>query len=104
MRAVTLFLAATCLFADDQNPPVGSTWKLRSEKILEGNAPSVPIGKMWTIRPLVVNPPKERTQPWVPADVAKFSVSPDGRVLTNEAQGTDAKGKMYRYILTWDRQ
>jgi hypothetical protein len=46
----------------------------------------------------------------VPASVVghdrmKFTVSADGRVLTQETKGVDVKtGKPYRYVLTWDQQ
>lgn len=46
----------------------------------------------------------------VPASVVgrdrmKFTVSADGRVLTQETKGVDEKtGKPYRYVLTWDKQ
>jgi hypothetical protein len=102
IRALTLLVLGASLFAADQAPPAGSTWKLRSEKVLEGNAPTVAPGKFWTIRPMTTNSPKSRQSG--PAVVAKLTVSADGRVLTQEAQGTDANGKMFRYVLTWDRQ
>jgi hypothetical protein len=102
MRALTFVVLVAALFAADQTPPAGSTWKLRSEKVLEGNAPAVAPGKIWTIRPIAAHSP--RTSQSGPAVVAKLTVSPDGRVLTEEAQGTDANGKMFRFVLTWDRQ
>ena len=37
-------------------------------------------------------------------DRMKFTVSADGRVLTQESKGVDQKGKPYSYVLTWDRQ
>jgi hypothetical protein len=38
-------------------------------------------------------------------DRMKFSVSADGRVLTQETKGLDKKTrKPYRYVLTWDKQ
>lgn len=102
MRALTLSLLGAGLFAANQAPPVGSTWKLRSEKVLEGSAPTFTPGEVMTIPPVIVNPPKgSRSELGI---VAKFTVSTEGLVLTQEAQGTDAKGKMFRFVLTWDRQ
>jgi hypothetical protein len=75
---------------------------LRSEKVLEGNAPTVAPGQIWTIRPMATNAPKSKQSG--PAVVAKLTVSSDGRILIQEAQGTDANGKLFRYVLTWDRQ
>jgi hypothetical protein len=35
----------------------------------------------------------------------KFTVSGDGKVLTQETKGVDDKtGKPYHYVLTWDKQ
>jgi hypothetical protein len=101
-RLVAFLMVATGLIAADQAPAVGSTWKLRSEKVLEGTAPSFTVGKMMKIPQVVTDPPKGRTE--MPGFVAKFVVSDDGLVLTEEGQGTDAKGKMFRFVLIWDRQ
>ena len=38
-------------------------------------------------------------------DRMKFTVSGDGKVLTQETKGVDDKtGKPYHYVLTWDKQ
>ena len=106
MRQLTLLVLATGLFAADQVPPVGTTWKLRSEKVLEGNPPASALaapGKVMTIPAVVTNPAKN-PRPKQPGFVMKFSVSADGSVLTWEGQGTDAMGKMFRFVQTWDRQ
>jgi hypothetical protein len=38
-------------------------------------------------------------------DRMRWTVSPDGRVLTQDTKGTDSTtAKPYRYVLTWDKQ
>jgi hypothetical protein len=107
MRALLFFALAAGLFAADQVPTVGTTWKLRSEKALEGNPPASVMrfkpGEVWTIPAVNTNPTRSAPHR-EPSVVVKFTVSPDGQVLTWEGQGTDAKGKMFRLVQTWDKQ
>jgi hypothetical protein len=107
MRTLLLLALAAGLFAADQVPSAGTTWKFRSGKVLEGNPPGSALrfkpGEVWTIPPVNTNPTRSEPRQ-EPAVVVKFSVSPDGQVLTWEGQGTDAKGKMFRFVQTWDKQ
>jgi hypothetical protein len=107
MRLAMLLLIGAGLFAAEQVPAVGTTWKFRSEKVLEGNPPAsalnVTPGKIWTVPPVNTNPPRN-ARPAEPGFVVKFTVSADGRELTWEGQGTDAKGKMFRFVQIWDKQ
>jgi hypothetical protein len=63
---------------------------------LEGNPPASALditpGKIWTVPPVNTNPPRN-ARPAEPGFVVKFTVSADGRELTWEGQGTDAKGE-----------
>jgi len=107
MRTLSFFALAAGLFAADQVPPVGTTWKLGSEKVLEGNPPAFALagepGKLWTVPPVNTNPSRSAPRR-KPAVVVKFTVSPDGQVLTWEGHGTDEKGKMFRFVQTWEKQ
>ena len=103
---VTLTLCCSTALAAGAGQPPG-TWKLRSQRTVSGTPPSFSSGLVMSLdstRKLTrLNAP-------VPASVVgrdrmKFTVSADGRVLTQETKGVDAKtGKPYRYVLTWDRQ
>ncbi len=104
--AVVAFLCVGTVFAGESVQPQG-TWKLRSQQVISGSAPSFPQGIVMT---LDGSGKISRFDQPVPASVIgrdrmRFSVSPDGRVLTQEAKGIDEKsGKPYRYRLTWDKR
>ncbi len=89
------------------SPPPAGTWKLNSEKVMEGEAPSFPRDVVMrtdgSSRPVKFDKP-------LPASVVgqarmKVNVSPDGQTLTLDTTGVDAKsGKPYRYVLLWEKQ
>ncbi len=102
---VALLLCSSLVLAAGTSLPPG-TWKLRSQRTVAGNPPSYSPGLVLTydgsgklIRMTTSVPTSV-----VGHDRMKFSVSADGRVLTQESKGVDQKGKPYRYVLTWDRQ
>jgi len=107
MRLLLSFALAAGLSVADQAPGAGTTWKLRSGKVLEGNPPASALrfkpGQVMTIPAVNTNPTGNRT-PRGPGFVVKFTVSADGQLLTWEGQGTDDKGKMFRFVQTWDKQ
>ena len=88
-------------------PPPAGTWKLSSERVIEGNAPSFPEGVVMTLdgSSLIAKfdglvPPSV-----VGRDRMRSVVSPDGRTLTQEATGVEAEsGKPYHYVLVWKKQ
>ena len=104
--AVALSLGSGTGLAAGLGLPQG-TWKLRSQRNVSGEPPSFPPGLVMSLdgagKPAHLNAP-------VPASIVgrdrmKFTVSADGRVLTQEARGVHEKtGKLYRYVLTWDKQ
>ena len=102
---VALVLSSTVLAAATGLPP--GTWKLRSQRTVSGTPPSFSPGLVMTVD---ATGKLIRLNDAVPAaiigqDRMKFSVSPDGRVLTQDTKGLDKKtGKPYRYVLTWDKQ
>ena len=83
------------------------TWKLRSQRTVTGTPPSFSPG---LIMSLDSTGKLTRLSAPVPASIVghdrmKFTVSADGRVLTQETKGVDDKtGKPYSYVLTWDKQ
>lgn len=104
--AVALSLGFVTAFAAGSVQPQG-TWKLRSQRTVAGKPPVFSSGLIMTLDSAGK---VARLSAPVPASIVahdrmKFSVSTDGRVLTQEARGVDDKtGKSYRYVLTWDRQ
>ena len=92
-------------FGADTGLPQG-TWKLRSQRTVAGNPPSYSPGLVMTFDGSGKLTRMSTSAPTaiVGHDRMKFSVSADGRVLTQESKGVDQKGKPYRYVLTWDRQ
>ena len=104
--AVTAFLCVGTVFAAESVQPQG-TWKLRSQQVISGTAPSFPPGIVMTLDG--AGRVSRFDQP-VPASVIgrdrmRSTVSRDGRVLTQDAKGIDEKsGKPYRYKLTWDKR
>ena len=102
---VTLALCCTTVLAAGPGQPQG-TWKLRSQRTVTGTPPSFSPGLVMS---LDSTGKLARLNAPVPASIVghdrmKFTVSVDGRVLTQESKGADQKGKPYRYVLTWDRQ
>lgn len=108
MRLTMLLVVCAALFAAEQVPAVGTTWKFRSEKVLEGNPPAtalnVPPGKVWIIPPVDTNPTRNVHASAESGVVMKLNISGDGQQLMCEGQGTDAKGKMFRFVQIWDRK
>src|SRR6185295_10427463 len=83
--------------------PVG-TWTLASQTALEGNAPSFPQGITMRRDNASSVVQFDQTMPSTVAnhDRMRFTESADGRTLTQETKGIDAKtGKPYRYVLIW---
>ena len=103
---VALSLCLSTVVAADGGQPPG-TWKLRSQRTVSGNPPSFSPGLVMTVG---ATGKLIRLNDAVPAgiighDRMKFSVSADGRVLTQDTKGLDTKTrKPYRYVLTWDKQ
>jgi hypothetical protein len=103
---VTLSLCYSTVFAAGASQPQG-TWKLRSQRTVTGTPPSFSPGLVMS---LDATGKLTRLNAPVPASIVghdrmRFTVSADGRVLTQEAKGVDEKtGKPYRYVLTWDKQ
>ena len=103
---VTLSLCCSTVLAAGTGQPHG-TWKLRSQRTVTGTPPSFSPGLVMS---LDSTGKLARLNAPVPASIVghdrmKFTVSADGRVLTQETRGVDEKtGKPYRYVLTWDKQ
>jgi hypothetical protein len=103
---VALSLLCGTILAAGAGQPEG-TWKLRSQRTISGTPPSFSPGLVMSVdstgKLVRLNAP-------VPASIVghdrmKFTVSADGRVLTQETKGLDDKtGRPYRYLLTWDKQ
>lgn len=107
MRVVTISLCVGSVLAAATTSLPEGIWKLRSERIVAGAPPSFSPGLIMSLdrngRVVRVNAPVPPSI--VGHDRMKFTVSPDGRVLTQETKGSDQKtGKPYRYVLTWDKQ
>ena len=108
LASLLLLIAFCCcpIVAAGHAPPEG-TWKLRSQRTVSGTPPKFAPGLV-----LSVDPSTKLTRlsgPVPPSTVGhdrmRFTVSTDGRVLTQEAKGTDDKThRPYRYVLTWDKQ
>ncbi len=96
---------STAIAAGAGQPP--GTWKLRSQRTVSGAPPSFSPGLVMSVDG---TGKLTRLSAPVPASIVghdrmKFTVSADGRVLTQETKGVDQKsGKPYRYVLTWDKQ
>jgi hypothetical protein len=87
-------------------PPAG-TWKLSSERVIEGNAPSFPEGVVMTLDEASRIAKFDGLVPSsvVGRDRMRSVVSPDGRTLTQDATGVEAEsGKPYHYVLVWKKQ
>jgi hypothetical protein len=83
------------------------TWKLRSQRTIAGTPPKFSPGLVMTFG--ADNRGARLSGPVPPSivehDRMRFTVSADGRVLTQEAKGIDDKThRPYRYVLTWDKQ
>jgi hypothetical protein len=102
---VALLIGCSPILAAGTSLPQG-TWKLRSQRTVAGHPPSFAPGLVLTVDgsgKLIRMSTAAPTA--VPGhDRMKFTVSTDGRVLTQESKGVDPNGKPYRYVLTWDRQ
>ena len=106
MAVVALSLFGTSVFAAGTTQLQG-TWKLRSQRTVAGTPPSFSSGLIMTFdstgKLTRLNGPVPPSI--VSHDRMRFTVSADGRVLTQETKGTDEKTrKPYRYVLTWDKQ
>jgi|SRR6266446_10243537 len=105
-----LLTFGTLLFAVD-NRVVG-TWKLNSEHVLEGAAPSLSKAAVMRVQLNASGKPVtmtlEKGAPVVNhAGVSYYglTISPDGRTLTETKTGVDAKsGKYYHSVLVWEKQ
>ena len=103
---VVLSLCGSSVFAGPTAQLQG-TWKLRSQRTVAGTPPSFSPGLIMSFDG---SGKLTRLDAPVPPSIVghdrmKFTVSADGRVLTQETKGTDEKtGKPYRYVLTWDKQ
>ena len=103
---VALSLCCSTILVAGAGQPQG-TWKLRAQRTISGTPPSFSPGLVMSVdstgKLVRLNAP-------VPASIVghdrmKFTVSADGRVLTQETKGLDDKtSRPYRYVLTWDRQ
>ena len=103
---VVVFLFCSTVFAAGTGLPAG-TWKLRSQRTVAGNPPSYSPGLVLTFDGSgnLIRVSSSAPTAIVGHDRMKFTVSADGRVLTQETRGVDEKtGKPYRYVLTWDKQ
>ena len=88
-------------------PPPPGTWKLNSEKVMVGNAPSFPEGVVMTLDGASRIAKFDGLVPSsaVRHDRMRFVVSPDGHTLTQDTTGLEAEsGKPYRYVLVWKKQ
>jgi hypothetical protein len=105
-RAVLgLVISGMALVAADH--PTTGTWKLVSQKSLEGNAPSFPIGAVMTLngegRPAKTDRPMPASM--VGHDRIREILAQDRRTMTWESSGVDDQsGKAYRYVLLWEKQ
>jgi len=112
MKLATFLLLTfgSLLFAVD--PRIAGTWKLNSEHVLEGAAPSVSKGAVMRVqlgesgKPLTMT--VEKGAPvvnHVGVSYYGLTISPDGRTLTETKTGVDAKsGKYYHSVLVWEKQ
>jgi len=106
VRCVLALLLFCTAVAADAGQPQG-TWKLRSQRTVEGTPPSFSPGLVMSLDSTRKLAKFDAPAPAsvVGRDRMKFTVSADGRVLTQETRGVDEKpGKPYRYVLTWDKQ
>ena len=92
--------------AAGDGPPAG-TWKLRSQRTVSGTPPKFSPGLVMSFdantKLIQLSAPVPPST--VGHDRLRFTVSADGRVLTQEAKGIDDKThRPYRYVLTWDKQ
>jgi hypothetical protein len=103
---VVLSLCGSSVFAA-RTPQLQGTWKLRSQRTIAGTPPSFSSGLIMSFDSM--GKVTRFNAPVPPSivrhDRMKFTVSADGRLLTQDTKGTDEKtGKPYRYVLTWDKQ
>jgi hypothetical protein len=103
---VVLSLCGSSAFAP-RTAQLQGTWKLRSQRTVAGTPPSFSSGLIMSFDSM--GKVTRFNAPVPPSivrhDRMKFTVSADGRLLTQETKGTDEKtGKPYRYVLTWDKQ
>ena len=88
-------------------PPPAGTWKLISERVIEGNAPSFPEGVVMTLDGASRIAKFDGLVPSsvVGRDRMSSVVSPDGHTLTQDTTGVEAEsGKPYHYVLVWKKQ
>src|SRR5260221_12334818 len=76
------------------------TWNLRSQRTGAGNPPSFSPGLVMTSNSSENLTRLSSTVPTsiIGHDRMKFTVSADGRILTQESKGVDQKEKPYRYV------
>ncbi len=111
IAAVAVLAVGTAsLFADQL--PIG-TWKLKSERVLEGAAPSLPAGTVMIVEYVDGSKGKvmgriNKSLQGVRFDVpvlTRGTLSDDGRTWTQMHTGTEIKsGKPYRSVVVWEKQ
>jgi hypothetical protein len=109
MRLLLRFVFPVSLFSliVGGAPPPAGTWKLSSERVIEGNAPSFPEGVVMTLDGSSSIAKFDGLLPSsvVGRDRMRSVVSPDGHTLTQDATGVEAdSGKPYHYVLVWKKQ
>jgi hypothetical protein len=110
LAAILLFMYGSSLFAVDNR--MAGTWKLNSEHVLDGDAPSLSKGAVMRVQLNTSGKPLSMTLEKgilvvnrVGVSYYGLTVSPDGRTLTETKSGVDAKsGKYYRSVLVWEKQ
>ena len=105
MVALVFTVCGCCLCEIYSLPP--GTWKLRSEKIISGKAPLYPENAIMRIdaSSKIVQVDKLVAGTVLAKDRMRISLSSDGRTMTQDTTGGDAKsGKAYHYVLVWDKQ
>lgn len=109
MKLLLVGLVTSALMLAATPPPPG-TWKLESESVLEGNAPSYRQGLIMNIAPSgSEGSVRAKMDGPIPAGVVahdrmRQTISPDGLTLTQTAVGKDKDGKPYRYELIWKKK
>lgn len=89
-------------------------WKLDSQKVILGDPPSFSPGVIMTLEdkrgvarsdsPALGHSDRPLPAGVLGHDRIKSDVSSDGRILTWDTSGVDAKtGKAYRYLLVWEK-
>jgi hypothetical protein len=114
-KLLTVAACSLSLMAAGAKVPAG-TWRLTSEKVIEGDAPAFSPGLVLKLDDSTavakfdesgVRGHTDRPLPTsvIGRDRMKTTVSPDGRTLTWDAAGVDVKsGKPYHYLLVWAKQ